>query len=535
MAEELRGIIALDQKNDALMPAASNHDKFLPLQMMTLASIAVIALFAWQGHKGFSLWDEGFLWYGAQRATLGEVPIRDYMAYDPGRYYWIAALMYLCRDNGITVLRVALAIFQAIGLCVALLLIARTRKRQSLAYLLLSTLTLAAWMFPRHKLFDVSIAIFLVAALSYLIETPDHRRYFLAGLSVGFLAVFGRNHGVYGVAGSLAVIAWLSIKRSETSHPLSGFLPWSAGVVIGYSPLLLMLLLVPGFSTAFLEDIRYLFEVKATNIPLPIPWPWLVHLSSPPTGDASRAILIGIFFMGLLIFGAISILWVIRQRLLQRPSPPALVAASFLTLPYAHFAYSRADISHLAQGIPPMLIGVLVLLSHQAPRIKWPLALALCGASVWVMAVFQPGWECRKHNCVDVEISHSLLEVDSGTAHDVALLRSLTAKYASQGRSFIVAPYWPGAYALLERKSPTWEIYPLLPRSKAFELKEIMRTKTANPGFALIDDMPLDGIDALRFKHTHPLIYQYIVSNFTPLPDSSNPAYQIYEGRRRAQ
>src|SRR5262245_55142363 len=150
--------------------------------VVALAAIAVSGQFAWQGNAGFNLADEGFLWYGVKQVMQGAVPLRDFMSYEPGRYYWSAALMGLWGDDGIMSLRYAVAIFQAAGLLVALALIAGSEQRRSILFPLLCALTLAMWMLPRHKLFDISISILLVAALAFLVQKPTLRRCFLAGL-----------------------------------------------------------------------------------------------------------------------------------------------------------------------------------------------------------------------------------------------------------------------------------------------------------------------------------------------------------------
>jgi hypothetical protein len=511
------------------------ENKPLMLQIamiLALAGFVVFTLFLWQGHKGFSLWDEGYLWYGAQRVILGEVPIRDFMSYDPGRYYWSAALMSLWDDNGIMALRSAVAIFQAIGLFVGLLLIVRSTKNWSFAYLLLSALTLAVWMFPRHKLFDISLSILLIGVMVFLIQKPVGRRYFLAGICVGLVAVFGRNHGMYGAVASLGVMTWLSIKRTCGPGFIEGFALWTSGVTAGFAPVLIMALMLPGFATAFWDSILFLFELSATNLPLPIPWPWRVAFSSVSTIEAIRGILVGLFFIGTVVFGVLSIAWVSWQKFHEKAVSPVLVAAAFLALPYAHYAYSRADVGHLAQGIFPLLLGCLVMLAGLPPKIKWSFSLMLCCASLGVMHELHPGWQCSFDNqCVKMEISGSELHVLADTADDVRLLRSLADEYAADGRSFIATPFWPGAYPLLGRKSPMWAIYALHPRNRAAQQLEIERIKAAKPGFILIHDFPLDGREELRFRNTHPLIHQFILDNFTLFPNSPKPYYQIFKSK----
>src|SRR5688572_5221607 len=196
--------------------------------------------------------DEGYLWYGVQRVMAGEVPIRDFDAYDPGRYYWAAALMSLWGDDGILSLRVAVALFQWVGLAAALVLLARERGKVDPVFWALAALTLLAWMLPRHKLFDITLSIVLVAALAQLIERPVVARYFIAGGIVGLAAVFGRNHGVYGVVGSIAAIGYLASGASGVSVPRA-FTAWAAGVAVGYVPVPLLMVLAPGSFEPFLE------------------------------------------------------------------------------------------------------------------------------------------------------------------------------------------------------------------------------------------------------------------------------------------
>ncbi len=518
---------------EVIMNRLGQNDLYIPFKELIISFFVIALLFIWQGSKGFNLWDEGFLWYGVQRVMLGEVPILDFMAYDPGRYYWSAAIMSVVSSNDIISLRVSVAIFQGVGLFVGLWLISRSRKvahKPDIVFALISALTLVLWMFPRHKLFDITLSILLIGVLSFLISHPNPKRYFIAGVLVGLVAVFGRNHGIYGVAGSVGVIAWISIRNHSAPTFFKGGLLWAAGVVVGFLPVILMALLIPGFAVAFWESIRFLFEQQATNLPLPIPWPWTVGFASATVGDAVRGVLVGLFFVATLTFGGVSIAWVIYCKFREKPVPPALVASAFLSLPYAHYAFSRADVGHLAQGLFPFLIGCLVVFSSVQSKAKWPLAIALCATSFWVMYAFHPGLQClASKECVNVEVSGRNLQVDLGTAKAITLLHQLDNQYSSGERPFVVVPFWPGAYALLERRSPMWEIYPLFPRSAVFEEKEISRIEESRPGFALVFDLALDGRDELRFRNTHPLTYQYIVDKFERVPELSNPPFEIYQ------
>jgi hypothetical protein len=183
-----------------------------------------------------------------------------------------------------------------------------------------------------------------------------------------------------------------------------------------------------------------------------------------------------------------------------------------------------------------MLLGCMIILANAQTKVKWPLILSLVIASIWVMHIIQPGWQCRAASqCVEIEVSGNDLKVKPETADDISLLRRLAKKFAPNGESFIVTPFWPGAYALLERRSPMWDIYALFPRNEDFEKKEIERLKSFKPAFALILNFNLRGAVDRRFSSTHPLTYQYILENFEPVSLSQKPIYKIFKVKSQTQ
>ena len=66
---------------------------------------------------GVNLADEGYLLLGSNAVLDGQVPIRDFRAYDPGRYYWCALwLKFLGRKYSTLRLAMAFIMFCSLSL-----------------------------------------------------------------------------------------------------------------------------------------------------------------------------------------------------------------------------------------------------------------------------------------------------------------------------------------------------------------------------------------------------------------------------------
>jgi hypothetical protein len=501
------------------------------LFLAVFVMIVIVTMNYFEGNVGFNLADEGFLWYGVKRVLAGDVPIRDFMSYDPGRYYWSAFWMKIFGDSGILSLRLSVSIFQGLGLFFALLILSETLNQQKhhYFYLLVVGLILVLWMFPRHKLFDISLSIFLIYGLAFLINRPVLTRYFILGILIGLVAVFGRNHGVYGFLASLSLIFWLYYKKLTHESLTKAFTYWILGIFIGFSPILLMLNLVPEFASAFLDSIYLLFAQQTTNLTLPVPWPWKVDLSGAITGAVIGNLLVGAFFVLLILISAISAIIIVFYKSNKAKLDASFIASGFLLLPYAHFAFSRADVSHLAQGIFPLLILMLSIISRKKLIVKWFLVLVLFCFSIVVALPIRPFTNCYITNaCNGINLKNDLLLVSQTMEQKLLYIDYLVSKYAPNDESFLILPSWPAVYAIYDRKSPIWEIYAVFPRSREFETKELEKVMRAKPKFVILDDVALDGQDSLRFKYTHPIINSYIDSHYLEVNDNPQQSLKIY-------
>lgn len=513
---------------------SEGYSKFPHLLLLMAVSLGMVALlFAWQGHTDFNLWDEGFFWYGAQRVLVGEVPILNFFAYDPGRYYWAAAFMWLMDNDGVVALRMATAACQVLTLFLVLHVVSLSRKAFSwemLVFVSASAIVLVMWMYVYYKVFDVAASIALVAAFSYVFEKPSVLRYFGLGACVGLVATIGRNHGVYGLVGCMCLVLLNSLGlRDPIAHGLKAIPALAAGVLLGFAPILFMMLFVDGFASTFIDSITFLFEMKATNLPLPVPWPWRSELLTMPLPFAVHGFLVGFVFIAVLVLPLLSIPWLAMQRLKGRALNPAFAAAALLSFPYAHYVFSRADVPHLSFGIFPLLIACLVGLQELHTRLKWPLLAVLVAGSVALMFPLQPAGKCLLvHKCVAIQVGGDTILVPEKKAKEVALLKTLVAENVSKAGNILVTPYWPGAYPLLNKRSPAFDIYTLLPRSAAFQEKEIARIAAAKPELVIIVDAPLDGGDAHSLANTSPLIYKYVLVNFVEIPVGDSEAVRAF-------
>lgn len=525
----------------ALMPAehlemsgpAQAMDRSSPRAwQLAMLSLAVVLLaHTLEGNVLFDGADEGLLWYGTVHTAKGEVPVRDFRSYQPGRYYW-GALWVPVLGDGILALRLSTVLFFGVGLFCGLLVLRRLHR--SWAVMVFAACLIAMWMFPRHKLFEPAISLIAVYTAVRLLEEPSSRMAFAAGVFVGIAGVFGQNLGLYTSLAFFCLIALL-LWRVGVACLGRTLAIWLAGIVTGFSPVLLMMLFVPGFGAALLESVLFWFRQGKTNLPIPIPWPWRADYAAAANSFEilSKASL-GTFFLLCYGYYLWAILKILRSKSGSIKEQPVLAAVAFTGAFFMHHASVRASLGHLAQSIHPFLLGCLTLphfCTRPRPRGHLAVLCLLVGGLSFLATV--PGHPLYRQflaaragaPLVATALGQDRVLLDRASAAGVLRVTAMVARCVPANEGMFVGPVHPGLYVLLNRSSPLHETYILWPPvSPEAELDMIRSLDEKHINYVLLADFVPEGREELRFCNTHKRLFRHLDAAFDPLRPPELPS-----------
>lgn len=483
-------------------------------------ALAWIGVFFLQAHYGFGAGDEGLLWYVSQRTASGELPLRDWYAYEPARYWWSAAWFNVLGDDGLLQQRFANLAFASIALA-AVVVAARDARLAPALRISLVVLLCLMLGFPQHKLYEQSLSLALVALVYVALRTPGWRVFALFGLATGVAACFGKNSGVYFAIA--AVLAWcVAFVRGELrgKAALRAVFACGIGTFAGYAPMLVLSATDPAFRSAYIDSIVL---APQWQLKLPIPWPWTQDWS----GEASeyQRHLRALGLLCVLVPAVYGLAAATSLRLRTRtPLHDFALAAAIAGLPWLHHAFDRADFGHVTQGAMPVAIAAAALVGlwlrrRSAPAIAGAVALSLATT----LAVFAVWWplQPRVAHAAHPEAYATLrdgdttFEVPAAFTTLVDAARASLAHCAPRDGVLLVAPHSPGLYAWLRLRAPYWELYYLHKRSADTQHAHIAALARAHTAVAIVDPAAtFDERDDLRLHSTYPLLLDHLRTHY---------------------
>jgi|GEM_PF-1012835 len=483
--------------------------------MCVLFSFFVAAALYLPGIRfGINLADEGYLWLGARSVLNAEVPIRDFRAYDPGRYYWCALWMrFLGRD--LFSMRLCLLATQALGLsaAAAAVLVAGGGCVPAGAVVIF----LGVVMSQFHRQIDMAVSLAVVFFAVLLTANPSPPVYVLSGIAVGLSLWMGLNHWLYAFLGFVLLMVLMAV-RGAGLPASEALLCFGAGLGAGLAVLLAVYALTPGFLKAYVKrKIVKMLRRRSTNLALPVPWLWkrdilenLRRFRRP-----ERLFVSFMFTLIPLLYGYV--FWtVLRSDAPLSDIGWGTVAAASAGVFYYHHALSRADTEHLVLAMAPFLVTIVLLASEQAPfRL---LVAAVAGLSVVYIYAGQDGTALsrffRKEEFRPVVIGGERLWLRAYEADLLGRLYAWTEKHSRAGEPVLMLPLLVTLYPLFDRAPAIYDTFCVYPADEGEEAGMIRELERAEAPLAVIINVALDGRDDLKFCHTHPRLWHYLQEHY---------------------
>lgn len=485
-------------------------------------SIALVTLLIFHAptlRHGVNLGDEGYLLYGSAALARGRLPIRDFRAYDPGRYFWCAPWLKLLGPTFFTQ-RLAMGSILLAALTLALVTIAPAVR--SWPVLVLAAVLVCQWMKPYYKAFEIFFCVLFVALGQLLLQQPSAGILFTFGLAIGLALFFGLNITAYGCGSLAALLAVTAFTSGSLELPLLG---WAVlGFLLGGVPMWTLLAGVEGFARAYeRRKIRPLLERRSTNLRLPLPWLWNRDATHLQHLGRARSL----FFKALFTLVPLWLAFGGWRILAGEPAIHPLFTSAFVVgAVHYHATLSRADVEHVFSSAVAWSLALTVWLATSVPAGP---AIAVLGAltalSLWALGPEYVGLLDRLRHRQSVAVfdtGRERLRLDRPTYDFLSRMRDLVEGHSRPGERVFFAPFLPSFYPLFDRRAAVYDTFCVYPASEAAQ--QSMIEALADAPLVVIHDAHLDNRPELAFSRTHPQVWRHLHQRYTELADTGLPS-----------
>lgn len=194
------------------------------------------------------------------------------------------------------------------------------------------------------------------------------------------------------------------------------------------------------------------------------------------------------------------------------------VSCALVGLVYAHHAFARAGIAHLAQAMHPFTLGVLAataLATRQKRSLSVGLAVLLA-TSLFVIGKRSPLYQCLSSlpHWEHADVAGDSMVIEPNVAQLLTCTHRIAAEKIPSDEQLLIAPFAPSLYPVLGRRSPLYELYFLFPATDLGQEEMIRQLSQENVNWALLSNQPLDGREDRRLSSTHRLLWQHLTRDF---------------------
>ena len=502
-------------------------DILINIKIAMLSFIIAWSFYLLQGNIGIDFSTEGFLWYGTIQTLNNKIPLLDFQSYDPGRYYW-CSLWCKILDPGIMSLRFALMLIQALGLFFGLSII--NKFRNSWNFLFFSGIIMFLWMFPRHKAFECSYATGAIFFAVFLLENPSLKRHFIAGVFVGLSAFFGRNLGLYSFLSFSILIFYNYFKLKEKF--LSNLFSWCTGILVGFMPILLMVIIIPNFFHAYIEIIIDIWRFGHTNMPIQVVWPWnLSYLGN----HNLRSFLISVHYIVIPLFYLLIFLLQFIKNL-NSNAKNTMTALALVGIIFLHYPFSCPDFPHLSQAIQPFIMGLLIIpiIFNYKKYFFYAHFFIIVTVTFLMVGFMQPYYQAlaSKGDFLEYNVDGDQLMLDKSKQNIIEIIQQINTEFIKNDNLLFI-PEWSGLYVILNKKAPLWNLYFIIPETEQRQKEMIAELKKKNIKWIIIGDVFFGGLEKLRLKHTHTILTKFFLEEYKPVLFQGLPSnYKLLKKHR---